>query len=83
LSQSVPVPQRPTDYDARLMGAAPRPSLTAQRRVTPQALNVAPDLLGRPRPRRRGEAGGVAVDLALVAVISTAACLVSWRRSAA
>jgi hypothetical protein len=48
------------------------PSLTAPRRVTPQALNVAPALLGRPlaTPARRLTA--IAIDLVVIAVVSSA-----------
>jgi len=63
-----------TDYDAPLMNRTRmKPSLTGQRRVTPQALNVAPELLGRPLATPVRRLAAMAIDLLLVAVISGAA----------
>lgn len=64
--------QRATGYDARSM-TGPRPSLTAQRRVAPQALNVAPELLGRPLATPTRRLAAMSIDLLLVAMISSAA----------
>ena len=74
MSQSVQPRQRGPDYDARFMNR-PRlmPSLTAQRRVAYQSLNVAPELLGRPLATPARRLAAIAIDLLLVAVISSAA----------
>jgi len=48
------------------------PSLTALRVVTPQALNVAPELLGRPLATPARRLAAMAIDLVVVAVLSSA-----------
>jgi hypothetical protein len=48
------------------------PSLTASREVTPQALNVAPALLGRPLATPARRLAAIAVDLVVIAIVSSA-----------
>lgn len=55
------------------VSSRPKPSLSAARSVTPEALNVAPELLGRrlATPARRLSA--MAIDLLLIGVVSSVA----------
>ena len=48
------------------------PSLSAQRVVTPQALTVSPELLGRPLATPARRLGAMAIDLVVVALVSSA-----------
>jgi hypothetical protein len=57
------------------------PSLTATRRVTPQALNVAPALLGRPLATPARRLAAIGIDLVVIAVVSSA--LNAWLIGAA
>jgi RDD family protein len=50
-----------------------KPNLTAQRVVTPQSLNVAPELLGRTLATPARRLAAMAVDLLVVALVSSAA----------
>lgn len=63
-----------TDYDAPSMNLA-RMKLnpSRQRRVTAQPLNVAPELIGRPLATPVRRLAAIAIDLLLVAAISTVA----------